>query len=290
MKSDWTTRRLKLRMLVFGLLSLGMIYMDSSSTQLQLLRSVLFMAVKPIIVVAELPSEFVRDFQYALEDRESLRARNLEIIEENEELRERLIALKNEEMRSKWLTELLEAKEKVAYPTISANLTSVQLHPLSHKVVIDRGSMDSAFIGQPVLDHHGVIGQVTEVTLTDSAITLITDPRHSIPVRIQRNGILAVAHGLGVPNQMSISGIKVTQDVNVGDIFVTSGLGDRFPVGYPVAEVISVNNDRNTPFAEIIAAPLAVLDPQFEILMVWNKSTTALGDNSNVTMNDSGEQ
>ena len=156
--------------------------------------------------------------------------------------------------------------------------------------MLNRGSNDRVFVGQPVIDHRGVIGQVSSITLTESAVTLITDANHSIPVRIQRNGIRAVVHGLGVPNQLLVSELQVNQDVRPGDILVTSGLGERFPLGYPVAEVTSVVRNKNVPFAEITAIPLAALDPSFEVLMVWNSAPVESGNTPVVTMNDSREK
>ena len=279
-----------LHFFLLAALSIVLIILESHSAMLQSTRSVMFVTVKPLIEVAQLPTKATNSIRQILEEREQLRERNRIVNQENAELRERIIQLKNEELRSKWLAELLDAKEKLQYPVLSANLTSIQLQPLSQKIVLNRGTDDRVFIGQPVIDHRGVIGQVSSATLTESAVTLITDANHSIPVRIQRNGIRAVVHGLGVPNQLLVSELQVNQDVRPGDILVTSGLGERFPLGYPVAEVTSVVRNKNVPFAEITAIPLAALDPSFEVLMVWNNAPVNSGNTPIVTMNDSGEK
>jgi rod shape-determining protein MreC len=279
-----------LQFFLLAALSIVLIILESHSAMLQSTRSVMFVTIKPLIEVAQLPTKATNSIRQILEEREQLRERNRIVNQENVELRERIIQLKNEELRSKWLAELLDAKEKLQYPVLSANLKSIQLQPLSQKIVLNRGTDDRVFVGQPVIDHRGVIGQVSSTTLTDSAVTLITDANHSIPVRIQRNGIRAVVHGLGVPNQLLVSELQVNQDVRPGDILVTSGLGERFPLGYPVAEITSVVRNKNVPFAEITAIPLATLDPSFEVLMVWNNAPVESGNTPVVTMNDSGEK
>ena len=279
-----------LHFFLLAALSIVLIILESHSALLQSTRSVVFVTVKPLIEVAQLPTKATNSIRQILEEREQLRERNRIVNQENAELRERIIQLKNEELRSKWLAELLDAKEQLQYPVLSANLKSIQLQPLSQKIVLNRGTDDRVFVGQPVIDHRGVIGQVSSITLTESAVTLITDANHSIPVRIQRNGIRAVVHGLGVPNQLLVSELQVNQDVRPGDILVTSGLGERFPLGYPVAEVTSVVRNKNVPFAEITAIPLAALDPSFEVLMVWNNAPVESGNTPVVTMNDSGEK
>ncbi len=282
--------KLDLHFFLLAALSIVLIILESHSALLQSTRSVVFVTVKPLIEVAQLPTKATNSIRQIFEEREQLRERNRIVNQENAELRDRIIQLKNEELRSKWLAELLDAKEKLQYPVLSANLKSIQLQPLSQKIVLNRGTDDRVFVGQPVIDHRGVIGQVSSTTLTESAVTLITDANHSIPVRIQRNGIRAVVHGLGVPNQLLVSELQVNQDVRPGDILVTSGLGERFPLGYPVAEVTSVVRNKNVPFAEITAIPLAALDPSFEVLMVWNNTPVESGNTPVVTMNDSGEK
>ena len=260
--------------------------LENDSAVLYTTRTVLFQSVKPLIEVAQVPYRLANNISHTFSEREQLRNRLREITEENMALRQRIIDLENEEQRSRWLAELLEAKERFQYPVSSANILSIQLQPRSRKIVLDRGQVDLVFIGQPVFDHRGLIGQVSEVTLSDSAVTLITDANHSVPIRNQRNGQIAIAQGLGLADQLEIAGIRSNQDIEVGDILVTSGLGNRFPAGYPVAEVISVVRDLNAPFAEVRAKPLTAIDPSFEVLMVWNDNPQIMNNTTSLTLND----
>ncbi len=279
-------QNLELRSALVAILAVAFIGIESNSDILHNVREVLYLTVKPIVEVAQVPVAVNKVVQRHFVDREILRQRISKIAQENAELRDRVNELEYQELRSKWLADLLEVREQIEYPVLTANLVSVQMMPMSHKVVLDRGSQQQVYVGQPVLDSRGLIGQVTEITRTDSAVTLITDSSHSVPVRLQRNGLLAIAHGLGLHNQLLISGLRLKQDVEVGDILITSGLGNRFPAGHPVAEITRVEGDPNSSFAEIIAVPLATIDPDFEVLMVWNNDRESLDSISTLTLNE----
>ena len=277
---------LDLRMACVAVIAIFLIVFETNSDLLHNVRTALFLVVKPVVQVAQVPSQVNNTLQRNFADRDRLRQRIYAITQENFELRERVNELENQELRSQWLAELLEVRERIEIPVLPAKLVSVQLLPMAHKVVLDRGSQQQVYIGQPVLDQRGLIGQITEVTLSESAVTLITDANHSVPVRIQRNGLLAIAHGLGLRDQLLVSGLRANQDVEVGDILITSGLGSRFPPGYPVAEVSSVERSLNASFAEISAIPLATIDPDFEVLMVWNNAVSEIETLSSVGLNE----
>ncbi len=279
-------QKLELRSALVAILAVAFIGIESNSDVLHNVREVLYLTVKPIVEVSQAPVAVNKVVQRHFVDREILRQRISTIAQENAELRDRVNELEYQELRSKWLADLLEVREQIEYPVLTANLVSVQLMPMSHKIVLDRGSQQQVYVGQPVLDSRGLIGQVTEITRTDSAVTLITDSSHSVPVRLQRNGLLAIAHGLGLHNQLLISGLRLNQDVEVGDILITSGLGNRFPAGHPVAEITRVEGDPNSSFAEIIAVPLTTIDPDFEVLMVWNNDRDSLDSISTLTLNE----
>jgi rod shape-determining protein MreC len=98
---------------------------------------------------------------------------------------------------------------------------------------------------------------------------LITDPSHAIPVQINRTGLRTIALGTGSIDRLELPHIPTNADVRVGDLLISSGLGGRFPPGYPVAEVIAVEQDPGNTFSEVIARPRAHLDRSREVLLVW---------------------
>jgi rod shape-determining protein MreC len=112
------------------------------------------------------------------------------------------------------------------------------------------------------------MGQVEDVNFHFSTGRLISDPNHALPVQINRTGLRSVALGSGETNTLILNSVPREADVREGDLIVTSGLGERFPSGYPVALVTRIDREEGLTFALIEAAPLAALDRGREVLLI----------------------
>lgn len=179
---------------------------------------------------------------------------------------QRLIALEAENAQ---LRSLLGSRTR-SYPHRQvAEVLAVDTDPFQHLVVINKGALDKVYVGQPVLDSKGVVGQILHTGPTSSHLLLITDSNHATPVRINRNGVRAIAKGTGHINKLLLPHVPDTTDIKVGDVLVTSGLGKKFPDGYPVATVVKVAHDPGKPFARIEAKPIADLDKIRQLLLLW---------------------
>jgi rod shape-determining protein MreC len=258
-----------MRLTVCVALSLALMMMDHRHAHLDSLRQALSVLAYPLQFVVNLPveagewlSESVTTHQTLVEENASLRAQNMLL---NTRL-QKLSALEMENMR---LRELLDSSFKVADKVLVAELMAVDLEPFSREVVLNKGTLDSVYVGQPLLDANGVVGQIAEAGPLTSKAILITDPSHAIPVLVNRNGLRTVAVGTGATNELDLQFIPNNADIKVGDLLVTSGLGERFPPGYPVATVTRVAPDPSRPFAEVEAKPSAHLDSGREVLLVW---------------------
>lgn len=140
--------------------------------------------------------------------------------------------------------------------------------PYDQRIIIDRGSRDGVKINQPVIDANGVIGQVSMLAGSHSVVTVITDASHAIPVEVLRNGLRAVARGNGSNQVLDVPFMSFQADIEVGDVLVTSGLGEVFPAGYPVAEVSNIQGLAGEPFLTIEARPFAEMDKVKNILVL----------------------
>jgi len=120
-----------------------------------------------------------------------------------------------------------------------------------------------------VLDDKGLIGQTTHVGPWSVEVILITDPEHAVPVRVERTGLRTIAVGAGDTTSLALPYLPGNADLKVGDLLVTSGLGGVFPEGYPVARVTEVHRDAVQPLAQVRAAPLAHVDSDSEVMLVW---------------------
>jgi len=125
-----------------------------------------------------------------------------------------------------------------------------------------------------VLDARGLMGQVVELMPYTSRVLLLTDTTHSIPVQVNRNGLRAIASGTGNPERLELRHVADTADIKEGDLLVSSGLGQRFPAGYPVATVKEVIHDSGQPFAIVRAVPTAALNRSRYLLLVFSDNRT----------------
>ncbi|OUR73331.1 rod shape-determining protein MreC [Methylophaga sp. 41_12_T18] len=248
--------------------SLILFVLDSRLNYFSSARTVLSTVVYPIQTVAAIPSDMSHWFQEYFQNRQQLQEQNSQLTAVNllNSVRiQKLQALERENMR---LRKLLGSSFRLQERVVVAELLMIDLDPFSQQVVIDKGKRSGVFEGQPVLDATGVMGQVTEVTPFSSRVVLLTDPGHAIPVQINRNGLRAVATGRGLGGVLQLEHLPHNADIREGDLLVTSGLGGRFPAGYPVGTVSSINLPQGKAFAEVTVLPAAKLDSSREVLLV----------------------
>ena len=261
--------------MLYSLLAVVLMAMDHRGHFVPKIRSVLEYAVEPVYHVVEWPVRASRNLFGQFQSRRSLR-------HENETLRTRLMNQQADLQRLETLVEenrrlraLFEGAEGLEYEYRFAELVRVDLDPFSHKVLIDRGSSDNVVPGQAVIDGSGVMGQVEDVHIHYSQVRLISDPNHALPVQINRTGLRTVAYGSGETGALNLPNVPRQADVREGDLIVTSGLGDRFPGGYPVARVSRINREQGQTFVQVFAEPLAALDRGREVLLISALKTGA---------------
>ncbi|MEN9420094.1 MAG: hypothetical protein RI988_3715 [Pseudomonadota bacterium] len=166
------------------------------------------------------------------------------------------------------LRALLELRPALAVRSQAAELLYEAADPYARRVVIDRGAGQGVLPGAPVVNHSGVLGQVTRVHAQHSEATLLHDARASIPVLNARTGSRAVAFGGASPHGMELRFVASNADVQVGDVLVTSGLDGVYPPGLPVARVVTVDRLGSAGFAAIALAPLAQADGVRHVLVL----------------------
>lgn len=198
------------------------------------------------------------------------------LLEENQrlnkewyELRAQLLKYSAIEAENMRLRELLDSSIKIDDRVLIAEVLHVEIDPLKRQIIINKGSSDHAFIGQTIIDALGVVGQIIHVSPYTATVMLITNPDHSIPVQVARNGIRSIAVGSREDYRLELPYLATNSDVKTGDLLITSGLGGRFPYGYPVATVYRVGQDDIATFSNAYARPTARLDRHREVLMVW---------------------
>ncbi len=258
-------------MLGFCVLSLVLLVVDHFSDYLDGVRAGLTVVVTPILIAADMPAREARQLGEIVSSREDMRERIRYLERELVLLRaktEKMAALTAENNR---LRDLLGSAAKLQDNVLVAELIGVDPDPEKQEVVIDKGLLDDVFVGQPLLDARGLMGQVISVSRYTSRVLLISDPSHSVPVQVLRSNLRLIAQGTGVTNELELLNVQNTADIVVGDLLVSSGLGDRFPVGYPVGVVNRVEHIPGRPFATVTAVPSALLDRSRHVLLVFTE-------------------
>lgn len=256
------------RLVIFVLASIVLMSADHRH-RLDHLRDALATLIYPLQYLIQLPGDTVHWVSETLQSRSAL-------LEENRQLREKqlfvsaqlqkLTALEAENRR---LRLLLESSAAIRERVLIAELLTVDFDPYRHQILINKGTRDGVLVGQPLLDERGVVGQIIYANTFTATAILITDPNHALPVQITRNGLRTLAVGSGSFHELELPYIpNNNDDVQVGDVLTTSGLGGRFPRGYPVARVTRVEPDPGRPFARIVARPTARLDRIREVLLI----------------------
>ena len=134
------------------------------------------------------------------------------------------------------------------------------------------------------MDAAGVMGQAIHVGPVTATVILITDPSHALPVEVNRNGLRTIALGSGHLDRLNLSYLPNNADIKQGDLLVTSGLGGHFPPGYPVADVVSVQQDPGRPFAQVVARPRARLQRSRMLLLVWPQKQNLLAQQQSISV------
>lgn len=263
-----------MRLLVLAVLSVGLMVVDARFDYLKPVRSQMGLVLTPFYGVADLPVRAWEGVRDQFTSRSELLAENERLKAESLLMQRRLQKLATLTEQNVRLRELLNSAALVDDKVLVSELIGVDPNPFTQRILIDKGSKDGVFQGQPVLDASGLMGQVVEVMPYTARVLLLTDTTHSIPVQVNRNGLRAIAVGTGNPERLELRFVADTADIKEGDLLVSSGLGQRFPAGYPVAVVKEVIHDSGQPFAVIRAVPTAKMNRSRYVLLVFSDSRT----------------
>lgn len=231
-------------------------------------RTGLEYVVVPIVYLAQVPGAMSDWTQETFQSRASLLLENKRLTREHLLLSrkvQQMAALIEENNR---LRSLLLSSETLDDNVLIAEVIGVDNDPYRHEIILDRGHVDKISVGLAVIDQTGLMGQVIHVAPYTSRALLISDESHATPVQVSRNGIRAIAVGTGALDKLRLIHVPDTADLQVGDLLVSSGLGGRFPAGYPVGHITYIENDPGQSFAKIEVKPASHLDRRRHVLIV----------------------
>ncbi|MBD9469068.1 rod shape-determining protein MreC [Pseudoxanthomonas sp. PXM01] len=257
-----------LRLLGYLALTIALVILDHRGGWLSQLRAQANVVTQPLWWVAGLPGRVTTRVQDDAATRTGL-------IEENQRLRNdmlvanaRLARLQTAAADNAQLRALLGVKTSRGLDVQLAPILDIDLAPGRQRLVLDAGSRAGALVGQSVIDAGGLMGQIIETTPVHSTVLLLTDPDHAVPVVVARNGVRLIVYGRGRSDLLELADVPLNSGVEVGDVLVTSGLGGRFPAGFPVGTIAALRPDDSHAFLVGDVTPAARLDRGRDVLLL----------------------
>ena len=256
------------RLAIFSSLAFALMVMDGHYQYLDTLRGALSVIINPLQHGMNAPVQLASKIGGFFVVQGRLKGENADLKEKQLFLGGQLLQFQALQAENAQLRNLLNAKKRYSQKTVFAEILYSGRDPFSRKIIIDKGSLQDVKPGQVVVDHIGVVGQVTRVYPVLSEVTLITDKDQAVPVQNVRNGLRAVVFGNGQDGTLDVPFMPVNADLQNGDQLVTSGIDGVYPPGLPVAVVSKIERNAAFPFAKISCQPSAGVDRQRQVLIL----------------------
>lgn len=251
-------------------LAIAMMFFDYHYRYLDNVRRTFAVVVSPLQYAVNYPVRVIGWIQALVGSKTSLINENIQLRHQQimlEAQLQKLLVIKKENSQ---LKELLLTTTQAKMRAMASQILAVDTSNSRQILVLNKGKREGVFIGQPVLDAKGVMGQIIDVGYMTSTVLLISDAKSAVPVRINRTGERAILVGTNAIDQLSLINLPKTSSIKVGDLLVTSGLGRRYPEGYPVGRVEKVSNIPGEAFVKVDVKPSALLNQDRLVLLVWH--------------------
>lgn len=244
-------------------------FIDFHYQSLKLVRSSFTLLISPLQYAVDYPVRLF-DWTHALiQSKKKLVDDNMRLRYQQAVIESKLQQLVSIQKENSHLKQLLLTSSNAEVKTMAAQILAIDTNLARQFVILNKGKKDGVFVGQPVLDAKGVMGQIIDVGYLTSTVLLISDPKCAVPIRNNRTGERAIIVGTHDPDTLSVVNLPVTSDIVVGDLLVTSGLGRLYPEGYPVGHVKEVNRIPGEAFIQVMVSPIAMLSRNRLVLLVW---------------------
>ncbi|CAD6507318.1 rod shape-determining protein MreC [Candidatus Profftia tarda] len=258
-----------LRFFIAIIFSILLVIADSSFSMFTSIRSYLDTFVSPLYYLSNGPRKIIENVANSLATREQLKLENKALRQELLFKNSDILLLGHFKQENARLRALLDSSLRSDEHKMLTQVIAKLPDPYSDQVIIDKGSNSGVYLGQPIISDKGVVGQVVSVAKMTSRVLLICNASHALPIQVLRNEIRLLAMGRSCMDDLELEHMPLDTDILVGDVLVTSGLGGRFPEGYPVAIVSSVKVDNQRAYTIIKARPTAGLHRLRYVLLLW---------------------
>jgi len=284
-----------LRTIILVVISIVVMMADHRWQHLETVRgNIESYIIYPLRYTINLPSQFIRWSDESLSARQDLLDEKHKLEEQRLRARVNLQKLSVLEKENTRLRKMLSAQTKIGELVLVAEILSIDLDPYKQQVILNKGRKHEVYIGQSIIDAHGVMGQIVHLGEYSSTALLVSDPSHAIPVQVNRSGLRSTAFGTGNSQLLELRYIPHNADLKIGDQIFSSGLGGRFPPNYPVGKIVSIERPIGESFSIVLAEPVAHLDRSREVLLVWHnppvKDVLMMGQKSTIIKDEKSDE
>lgn len=189
------------------------------------------------------------------------------------ELKANIVSYRESYYEAQRLKKLLAITDHYPYRFTGARVIGREQAALSRTVLINKGSSDGLREGMPVIAYPGLIGRLIDVSWHASRVLLLIDENSNVDAIVQRNRTQGIISGAGSQG-MILKYISKTQDVQKGDVVISSGMGGVFPKGWLIGQVIDVDRKAAGLFLKITVAPFVDLSKLEAVLVLSSDEQT----------------
>lgn len=172
------------------------------------------------------------------------------------------------------LEELLQFKQTINRPVLAAQVIGLDPTGWFKSVIIDKGKWAGLRLDMPVVNAFGVVGRVVSVSSNYAKVLLIIDQNSAVDCLVQRSRDRGMLKGL-MSEICKLDYVAKSNDITVGDIVVTSGLGGVFPKGLPVGRILDVKEISGELFKDIKIRTAVDFSKLEEVLVILEESKSS---------------
>lgn len=254
--------------LLLGQVVLMSAYARHSDSEQSLLRTWLNTGFAPVVHVVDTVISSVKNVAASYIDLRHARA-------ENQDLRERvdqLTAERNKALEKEaelgLLRNQLALPARPQYREIAANVVWRDTSVWFRRLTVDRGTLDGVKRDMPVTTAGGVVGRVISVGPNFATVQVITDKHAGLGAMLQNSRAMGEVRGLDPEPRCELKSVSTSENVEVGEAVVTTGLDRIYPKGLLIGNVERVEVDPNAPWHKIIVKPAAPVDRVEHVLVL----------------------
>lgn len=192
---------------------------------------------------------------------------NKRLKEQNAQLLGQLIKYQEGYLEAKRLQNVLNLKKDINYPAVGAQVINKSETTLFKTIMINRGTSHGLNVGLPVVASKGIVGRITETSWRASRVLLIIDENSNIDALIQRTRTQGILQGAGYAGCL-LKYVLKSEDIRIGDVVISSGLGGIFPKEILLGVVTKVEKRRSGLFQQIEVSPSVDFSKLEEVLVL----------------------